>query len=174
MGRVASHLALEAALQTHANLTLIGEDLADYIDEGRLKKARQEDTIDFHAYGMTLRHLSRVICESILRRAAVGKSYGVIILPEGVLEFINEIQVFIIKLNTIIAEHNQTHDKDFHAAFPLLEDKLEYLRRLAQRSREYPGFFPGRLAHGKRQPRQFSIFPGGNRKSDNGPRQGLP
>jgi pyrophosphate--fructose-6-phosphate 1-phosphotransferase len=136
MGRVASHLALEAALQTHANLTLIGEDLADYIDEGRLQKARKEGTIDFHAYGMTLRHLSRVICEAILRRAAVGKGYGVIILPEGVLEFINEIQVFIIKLNTIIAEHNQTHDKDFHAAFPLLEDKLEYLRRLAQRSRE--------------------------------------
>ena len=136
MGRVASHLALEAALQTHANLTLIGEDLADYIDESRLKKAREEGTIDFHAYGMTLRHLSRVICESILRRAAVGKSYGVIIIPEGVLEFINEIQVFIIKLNTIIAEHSQTHDKDFHAAFPLLEDKLEYLRRLAQRSRE--------------------------------------
>jgi pyrophosphate--fructose-6-phosphate 1-phosphotransferase len=136
MGRVASHLALEAALQTHANLTLIGEDLADYLDEGRLIKAREEGTIDFHAYGMTLRHLSRVICEAIVRRAAVAKNYGVIILPEGVLEFINEIQVFIIKLNTIIADYNQTHDKDFHAAFPLLEDKLEYLRRLAQRSRE--------------------------------------
>ena len=140
MGRVASHLALEVALQTHANLTLIGEDLADYIDESRLKKAREEGAVDFHAYGMTLRHLSRVICESILRRAAVGKNYGVIIIPEGVLEFINEIQVFIIKLNTIIAEHNQTHDKDFHAAFPLLEDKLEYLRRLAQRSREDVSF----------------------------------
>jgi len=136
MGRVASHLALEAALQTHANLTLIGEDLADYIDESRLIKAREEGAIDFHAYGMTLRHLSRVICEAIVQRAAVGKNYGVIILPEGVLEFINEIQVFIIKLNTIIADYNQTHDKDFHAAFPLLEDKLEYLRRLAQRSRE--------------------------------------
>ena len=32
MGRVASHLALEVALQTHANMTLIGEDLCDYID----------------------------------------------------------------------------------------------------------------------------------------------
>ena len=140
MGRVASHLALEAALQTHANLTLIGEDLADYIDEDRLKKARQQGAVDFHAYGMTLRHLSRVICEAILRRAEVGKNYGVIILPEGVLEFINEIQVFIIKLNTIIAEHNQTHDKEFHTAFPLLEDKLDYLRRLAQRSREDASF----------------------------------
>jgi pyrophosphate--fructose-6-phosphate 1-phosphotransferase len=136
MGRVASHLALEVALQTHANLTLIGEDLADYIDESRIEKARREGNVDYHAYGMTLRHLSRLICEGILRRAAFGKNYGVIILPEGVLEFINEIQIFIIKLNTIIAEYNQTHDKEFHSAFVLLEDKLEYLRRLAQRSRE--------------------------------------
>jgi pyrophosphate--fructose-6-phosphate 1-phosphotransferase len=140
MGRVASHLALEVALQTHANMTLIGEDLADYTDIDRLEKSRQEGTIDYHAYGITLRHLSRVICEGIVRRAAVGKNYGVIVIPEGVLEFINEIQVFIIKLNAIIADYNQTHDKDFHASFPLLEDKLEYLRRLAQRSREDTAF----------------------------------
>jgi pyrophosphate--fructose-6-phosphate 1-phosphotransferase len=140
MGRVASHLALEVALQTHANMTLIGEDLADYIDENRLEKAQKEGSVDYHAYGMTLRHLSRVICNGILRRAAVGKNYGVIVIPEGVLEFINEIQVFIIKLNTIIADYNKTHDKDFHSAFALLEDKLEYLRRLAQRSREDASF----------------------------------
>ena len=140
MGRVASHLALEVALQTHANMTLIGEDLADYVDQRRLKKAQTEGKIDYHAYGITLRHLSRVICDGIVRRAAIGKNYGVIVVPEGVLEFINEIQVFIIKLNTIIAEYNQTHDKDFHAAFAPLEDKLEYLRRLAQRSREDTSF----------------------------------
>ncbi|MGD9227556.1 MAG: 6-phosphofructokinase [Desulfobacterales bacterium] len=140
MGRVASHLALEVALQTHANLTLIGEDLADYIDEKRLKKARKKGSVDYHAYGMTLRHLSRVICDGILRRAAAGKNYGVIVIPEGVLEFINEIQVFIIKLNTIIADYNRTHDKDFHSAFALLEEKLDYLRRLAQRSREDASF----------------------------------
>ncbi|MGD9236478.1 MAG: 6-phosphofructokinase [Desulfobacterales bacterium] len=140
MGRVASHLALEVALQTHANMTLIGEDLADYVDRRRLEKARQEGSVDYHAYGITLRHLSRVICEGIVRRAAIGKNYGVIVVPEGVLEFINEIQVFIIKLNTLIAEYNQTHDKDFHATFALLEDKLEYLRRLAQRSREDSSF----------------------------------
>jgi pyrophosphate--fructose-6-phosphate 1-phosphotransferase len=140
MGRVASHLALEVALQTHANLTLIGEDLADYVDKKRLKKARKEGKVDYHAYGMTLRHLSRVICEGIVRRAAVGKNYGVIVFPEGVLEFINEIQVFIIKLNTIIAEYNQTHDRGFHSTFALLEDKLEYLRRLAQQSRADTAF----------------------------------
>ena len=140
MGRVASHLALEVALQTHANMTLIGEDLSDYTDKDRLSKAQKEGRTDYHAYGMTLRHLSRVICEGIVRRAAAGKNYGVIVIPEGVLEFINEIQVFIIKLNTIIADYNQTHDKDFHGSFPRLEDKLEYLRRLAQRSREDASF----------------------------------
>ncbi len=136
MGRVASHLALEVALQTHANMTMIGEDLSGYVDDRRIERAQREGTIDYTAYGMTLRHMSRVICGGIVRRAAVGKNYGVLVLPEGVLEFINEIQVFIIKLNTIIADYNKTHDTDFHSDFPVLEDKLEYLRRLARRSRE--------------------------------------
>ncbi len=140
MGRVASHLALEVALQTHANMTLIGEDLADYVDMRRIEKAEKERTVDYTAYGMTLRHLSRVVCDAIVRRAAVGKNYGVLVIPEGVLEFINEIQVFIIKLNTIIAEYNTTRDTDFHLNFPTLEDKLEYLRRLARRSREEGSF----------------------------------
>ena len=136
MGRVASHLALEVALQTHANMTFIGEDLADYTDMERLSSAKAKSGIDYNAYGMTLRHLSRVICDGIVRRALNGKNYGVIVLPEGILEFINEIQVFIIKLSTIIAEYNQVHDSDFHSDFPVLDDKLDYLRRLARRSRE--------------------------------------
>ncbi len=140
MGRVASHLALEVALKCHPNITLIGEDIADYIDYKRIEKARKENTVDYTAYGMTLRNLSRVICDGIVRRAAVGKNYGVLVIPEGVLEFINEIQMFIIKLNTIIADYNQTHDNTFHKDFPLLEDKLDYLRRQARLSRENPNF----------------------------------
>ncbi len=136
MGRSASHIGLETGLQVHPNILVIGEELAEYIDTERLEKSRQEGTIDYTAYGMTLRHLSRVICDGIVRRAAVGKNYGVIIIPEGVLEFINEIQIFIIKLNTIIADYNATHDTDFHTDFPALEDKLDYLRRLARLSRE--------------------------------------
>jgi len=136
MGRVASHLALEVALQTHANMTFIGEDLADYLDRERLAQNELEGEVDYNAYGMTLRHLSRVICDAIVRRAAVGKNYGVMVIPEGILEFINEIQVFIIKLNTIIAEYNKTHDNDFHTEFPALEEKLDYLRRMARRFRE--------------------------------------
>ena len=140
MGRVASHLALEVALQTHANMTLIGEELANFIDKERLEKAKKEKIVDYSAYGMTLRHLSRIICDCIVRRAAVGKNYGIIVIPEGILEFIDEIQTFIIKLNTIIAEYNEMHDTDFHSDFPLLRDKLEYLRRLARRSREDKSF----------------------------------
>ena len=140
MGRVASHLALEVALQTHANITLIGEELADRTDKEKIEKAKKENIIDYGAYGMTLRHLSRIICDGIVRRAAVGKNYGIIVIPEGILEFIDEIQVFIIKLNTIIADYNELHDTDFHSDFPLLRDKLEYLRRLARRSREDKSF----------------------------------
>ena len=140
MGRVASHIALEVALQTHANMTLIGEELADYDDILRIRKAEKKGEIDYTAYGMTLRKLSRVICKGIVKRAAVGKNYGVIVIPEGVLEFINEIQVFITKLNTIIADYNLKHDVDFHSTFLLLEEKQDYLRRLARRSREETTF----------------------------------
>jgi pyrophosphate--fructose-6-phosphate 1-phosphotransferase len=136
MGRVASYLALEVALQTHANMTFIGEDLANYTDPKRLEKSQKDGTTDYTAYGMTLRHLSRVICDGIVRRAAVGKNYGVMVIPEGVLEFINEIQVFIIKLNTIIAMYNRTHDTKFHSDFPTLEDKMDYLRKFERHARE--------------------------------------
>jgi len=135
MGRVASHLALEVALQTHANMTLIGEDIVNYVDHNREKEAKKNGVVDYDAFGITLRHLSRVICDAIVRRAAFGKNYGILVIPEGILEFVNEIQKFIIKLNTIIAEYNNTHDIDFHSAFPNLEFKLEYLRKMAQLSR---------------------------------------
>ncbi|MBU8848781.1 MAG: 6-phosphofructokinase [Desulfobacterales bacterium] len=132
MGRVASHLTLECAFQTHANLSFVGEELADYTDQQRIEKAKKKGIVDYTAYGMTLRHLSRLICDTIVRRAANGKNFGVMIIPEGILEFINEIQVFIIKLNTIIADYNNIHDIDFHTSFLALDAKLEYLRRLAR------------------------------------------
>ncbi|MCF6245831.1 MAG: 6-phosphofructokinase [Desulfobacula sp.] len=132
MGRVASHLTLECAFQTHANLSLIGEEFADYVDQRRIDKAKKKKIIDYTAYGMTLRHLSRLICDTILKRAASGKNFGVIIIPEGILEFINEIQIFIIKLNKIIADYNRIHDLDFHTSFPLVTSKLDYLKRLSQ------------------------------------------
>ena len=71
MGRVASHLTLECAFQTHANLVLIGEELADYVDYDRIKKSENEGTVDYTAYGITLRHLSRMICNAKIGRAHV-------------------------------------------------------------------------------------------------------
>jgi len=132
MGRVASHLTLECAFQTHANLSLIGEELAEYIDQSRIEKAKQNNAIDYTAYGITLRHLSRLICDTIVKRAANGKNFGIMIIPEGILEFINEIQVFIIKLSKIMADYNHIHDIDFHTSFSSLTDKQEYLKRLAR------------------------------------------
>ena len=136
MGRVASHLALEVALQTHANLVLIGEDIVNYVDEEKREQSIKKGKIDYDSYGMSLRHLSRVICNCIVKRAAYGKNYGILVIPEGILEFVNEIQKFIIKLNAIIAEYNNTHDNDFHTEFPKLVDKLNYLRKLARIARE--------------------------------------
>lgn len=128
MGRVASHLALEVALQTHPTLTLIGEELADFVDMERIRAAEKKGERDYTAYGMTLRHLSRIVCDGIVRRAAAGKNYGVLVIPEGLLEFINEIQVLIIKISTLIAEYNHTHDTGFHEDFPDLASKVEFLR----------------------------------------------
>jgi len=137
MGRVASHIALEAALQTHANMTLIGEDLINYVDKKRLANSQHNNEIDFDAYGVTLRQLSKIVSQAIVRRARYGKNNGILIIPEGILEFINEIQKFIIKLNTIIGDYNNTHQKDFHTAFPTLNDKLNYLKSIAEKNEPY-------------------------------------
>jgi len=137
MGRVASHIALEAALQTHANMTLIGEDLIDYVDKQRLTNKENSKDIDFDAYGVSLQKLCEIVSKAIVRRARFGKNHGILIIPEGILEFINEIQKFIIKLNIIIANYNMNHDTDFHTALPELEDKLSYLKQLSERGRKY-------------------------------------
>ncbi len=75
MGRSASHIALECALSTRPNLTLIGEEkkgLADVVKE---------------------------IAGLITARAHVGKNYGVILIPEGLIEFIPEIAQLMKELN---------------------------------------------------------------------------
>lgn len=82
MGRSASHIALECALQTHSNITLIGEEI--------------------QAKSMTFQMLVDAICDGICRREAEkGKNYGVILLPEGVIEFIPEFKCLIEELNKL-------------------------------------------------------------------------
>lgn len=81
MGRSASHIALECALRTHPNLTLIGEEIAN-------KK-------------MTLQQITNQIADLICERSKKGKDYGVILIPEGVVEFIPEIKKMIGELNAL-------------------------------------------------------------------------
>ncbi|GFP85068.1 pyrophosphate--fructose 6-phosphate 1-phosphotransferase subunit beta [Phtheirospermum japonicum] len=83
MGRAASHITLECALQTHPNITLIGEEVAE-------KK-------------QTLKNVTDYIADVICKRAEVGYNYGVILIPEGLIDFIPEVQQLIAELNEILA-----------------------------------------------------------------------
>jgi pyrophosphate--fructose-6-phosphate 1-phosphotransferase len=87
MGRSASHITLECALQTHPNLALIGEEIADK--------------------GLTLAQVTQQISDIIAKRAAIGKSYGVILIPEGIIEFIPDCQQLIKELNTLLAKNTE-------------------------------------------------------------------
>lgn len=84
MGRSASHIALECALQTHPNLTLIGEEKKSLIQ------------------------LTHEIADVIEARSKNGKNYGVILIPEGVVEFVPELKTLIQELNRGIKPENLT------------------------------------------------------------------
>lgn len=84
MGRSASHIALECALQTRVNCCLIGEEVAE----------RQQ----------TLEEITKYIADIITTRADRGKDYGVILVPEGLIEFIPEVSLLIGQINEILAK----------------------------------------------------------------------
>lgn len=83
MGRAASHITLECALQTHPNVALIGEEV---------NKQRK-----------TLREVTNGIADIVCKRAKLNKHYGVVLIPEGLIDFIPEIQSLISELNEILA-----------------------------------------------------------------------
>ena len=84
MGRSASHVALEAALQTQPNITLISEE----VEEKR----------------MSLDSIVSYMTDVIVKRANAGKNFGIAIIPEGLIEFIPEMKSMISNLNDIMAE----------------------------------------------------------------------
>ncbi|XP_023520077.1 pyrophosphate--fructose 6-phosphate 1-phosphotransferase subunit beta-like [Cucurbita pepo subsp. pepo] len=86
MGRAASHITLECALQTHPNITIIGEEVA-------VKK-------------LTLKNVTEYIVDVISKRSELGYNYGVILIPEGLIDFIPEVQQLIAELNEILAHDN--------------------------------------------------------------------
>ncbi|MCK5268707.1 MAG: diphosphate--fructose-6-phosphate 1-phosphotransferase, partial [Spirochaetes bacterium] len=88
MGRSASHIALETALQTHPNICLIGEEVD-----------KKQQTLD---------NIVGNIVDVILKRSNNGCDYGIALIPEGLIEFIPEMKALIAELNDILAE-NEKH-----------------------------------------------------------------
>ncbi|MDR1445978.1 MAG: diphosphate--fructose-6-phosphate 1-phosphotransferase, partial [Treponema sp.] len=85
MGRAASHIALECALQTQPNVCLISEEV-------EAKKLSLSQVVD-------------IVADSVVRRAERGENFGVALIPEGLVEFIPEMKKLIEELNDVLAFH---------------------------------------------------------------------
>ncbi|MBQ9561288.1 MAG: diphosphate--fructose-6-phosphate 1-phosphotransferase [Prevotella sp.] len=83
MGRSASHVTLECALQTHPNITLIGEEIEQ-------KNLSLDDVVT-------------QIAEIVKARSEAGNNFGVALIPEGIIEFIPAIKKLIAELNDVLA-----------------------------------------------------------------------
>ena len=90
MGRSASHVTLECALQTHPNITLIGEEV--------------------EAKNQTLDDVVTYIADAVADRATRGMNYGVVLVPEGLIEFIPAIKKLISELNDMLAANQADFD----------------------------------------------------------------
>ncbi|MDD2971205.1 MAG: diphosphate--fructose-6-phosphate 1-phosphotransferase [Lachnospiraceae bacterium] len=83
MGRSASHVALECALETQPNICLVSEEVA--------------------AKKMSLSQIADYIADSVEKRAAKGMNFGVAVIPEGVVEFVPEFSALIGEINELLA-----------------------------------------------------------------------
>ena len=83
MGRSASHVALECALETQPNICLISEEVA--------------------AKKMSLSAIADYIADAVEKRAAKGMNFGIAVIPEGVVEFVPEFSVLIAEINELLA-----------------------------------------------------------------------
>ena len=104
MGRSASHVALECALQTQPNICLISEEVA--------------------AKKMSLSQIADYIADSVEKRAAKGMNFGVAIIPEGVVEFVPEFSVLISEINELLAGSKA----DAFNALPGWAEKYEFIK----------------------------------------------
>lgn len=118
MGRAASHVTLECALQTHPNIALISEEV--------------------QANGITLEQIVDYITEVVIRRAEQGKNYGIALVPEGLVEFIGDIKTLIDELSSILGiEEEYIHRLPDHS------ERVQYLsNRLSDHSARVYGSLP--------------------------------
>ena len=114
MGRSASHVTLECALQTRPNITLIGEEV--------------------EAKNLTLDDVVTYMAEIIAARAAKGMNYGVALIPEGIIEFIPAIKKLIAELNDLLAapeaQNLGRHESIDYVKAHLAKDNLEVFNSL--------------------------------------------
>ena len=96
MGRSASHIALECALQCHPNVTIISEEV------------EKNDT--------SLDEIVTYIAQAVADRAADGNNFGTVLIPEGLIEFIPAIKRLIAELNDLLAseEGKKVEPKDHY------------------------------------------------------------
>lgn len=85
MGRSASHIALECALQTQPNICIISEEV--------------------EAKDLTLNNIIENIAAAVAYRAEQGQNFGVVLIPEGLIEFVPAIGRLIQELNDLLAAH---------------------------------------------------------------------
>lgn len=104
MGRSASHVALEAALETQPNICLISEEVKE-------KK-------------MSLSEIADYIADSVEKRSNNGDNFGVVIIPEGVVEFVPEFSVLIAEINELLAGSKA----DAFNALPTWKEKYEFIK----------------------------------------------
>lgn len=99
MGRSASHIALECALQTQPNVTIISEEVEE-------KNQTLEDIVNY-------------IADVVAARQAKGMGYGTVLIPEGLIEFIPSLKALIAELNDLLAKNQE----EFNAA----ADQRQYI-----------------------------------------------
>ena len=106
MGRSASHIALECALQTRPNITLISEEVAQR--------------------HLTLKNIVDDIANTVVQRAANGEKFGTVLIPEGLIEFVPEMGVLIGELNETLAHHGDAFNAlaDLPAKRAFVAEKL--------------------------------------------------
>jgi pyrophosphate--fructose-6-phosphate 1-phosphotransferase len=112
MGRSASHICLECALQTHPNIALISEEIE-------------------HEH-KSLTDIVMDVVNIIAKRSELGSDYGIILIPEGLIEFIPEMKQLISELNTLLAE-NAEHFGTLHT----FEEQSRWINRELSRDSSY-------------------------------------
>lgn len=121
MGRSASHIALECALQCQPNICLVSEEIK--------------------AKNLTLNQIVDSVCDVIATRAADGNNFGVILIPEGLIEFIPSIGKLIEELNDLLASHG-----DDYKGLDEVAQREYILAHLSEENRDTFATLPGDVA----------------------------